>query len=216
MEHEVLRVNFAVPIPLFPLPNCVLLPHATIPLQIFEPRYREMTSDSLDSRGLIAMASFGGNRWTTDYEGNPPLRSHVCVGYIVRHQCLDDGRYNLLLQGVCRARILKEVKYDPYRQALLEPTETETVMEIDLDANRQRIEDLLRDQLLKSLRPVNAIHNWLSRNVPTVTMVDLAIMTLCDNLEHRYEMLAESDVMIRAVWLERLLQQTRRTLRSAQ
>lgn len=212
MHHEVLRVNFAAPLPLFPLPNCVLLPHATIPLHIFEPRYRTMTSDSLDSCGLIAMASFNGNQWTTDYEGCPPLRSQVCVSYIVRHHCLEDGRYNLLLQGVCRARIIEEVKHDPYRQALLEPTETDSVMEIDLDTKRQRIEDLLRDELLKSLRTVNAIHNWLSREVPTVAMVDLAIMTLCDNLEHRYNMLAENDVMVRAVWLERLLQQTRQTL----
>lgn len=212
MDQEVLRINFTHPIPLFPLPNCVLLPHATIPLHIFEHRYCAMTSDSLDSRGLIAMASFDGNQWASEYEENPPVRSHVCIGYIIKHRQLKDGRYDLLLQGVCRARILEEIDHDPYRAAMLEPTESQSTMEIDLDSSRHRIETLLGDETLKSLKSVNAIHNWLSREVPTVAVVDLAIMTLCDNAEQRYTMLAEPNATIRARWLERRLRDTRRTL----
>ncbi len=198
--------------PLFPLPNCVLLPHATIPLHIFEQRYRAMTSDSLDSRGLIAMASFDGDQWTTEYEGNPPVRPHVCIGYIVKHRRFKDGRYDVLLQGVCRARILEEVEHGPYRTAILEPTESQSTLEIDLDSSRHRIEQLLGDETLKSLKSVNAIHNWLSREVPTAAVVDLAIMTLCDSAEQRYAMLAEPDAATRAHWLEQRLHETRRTL----
>ena len=158
------------------------------------------------------MASFDGDDWTTEYEGNPPVRPHVCIGYIVKHRRFKDGRYDVLLQGVCRARILEEVEHEPYRTAILEPTESQSTLEIDLDSFRQRIEELLRDETLKSLKSVNAIHNWLSREVPTAAVVDLAIMTLCDSADQRYAMLAEPDAASRAQWLERRLHETRRTL----
>ena len=216
MEHDVLRVDFTQPVPLFPLPNFVLLPYATVPLHVFEPRYRVMTKDSLDDQGLIALASFDGDEWLANYEGNPALRSHVCVGSIVKHDRLPNGRYNLLLQGVCRARIVDELEPEHYRTAILEATETDPPMEIDLDAHRQRIEGILNDPLLKSLKSINAIHEWLSRDVPTAAMVDLAIMTICQDLDQRYAMQVESNAVLRAEWLERLLRSTRRTVRVAE
>ncbi len=212
---ETLTIDFRRPVPLFPLPNCVLLPHATIPLHIFEPRYRRMTNDALDSRGLIAMASFEGDRWKADYEGNPPLREHVCVGYIVRHQRLDDGRINLLLQGACRARIHEEVRSHPYRKALLEPIERESPMEIDLAEHRVRLEELLNDPILKELSSIAAVQNWLSREIPTNALIDLTTMTACDDFDDRYAMLAQSDAEARAMWLEKWLCATRQTLRTA-
>jgi len=212
---QTLTIDFRQPVPLFPLPNCVLLPHATIPLHIFEPRYRKMTNDALDSRGLIAMASFEGSDWKADYEGQPELRPHVCVGYIMRHQRLDDGRINLLLQGTCRAKIREEIPHHPYRQAMLEPIECETPMEIDLVEHRVRIEALLNDPLLKELSSIAAVQNWLSREIPTNALIDLATMTACDDFDDRYAMLAECDAQARATWLERWLTATRQTLRTA-
>lgn len=213
--QDKLAIDFSRPVPLFPLPNLVLLPHATVPLHLFEPRYRTMTRDALDARGLIAIASFDGEQWRQDYEGKPPVRPFVCVGYIVRHDQLEDGRYNLLLQGVCRAKILEELPHDPYRLALVEPTEGGPPMEIDLSDQRQRLEELLQDPLLKELATVSAIHNWLSMEIPTYVMVDLAIMTICDDVEQRYQMLVETDPRSRGRWLERKLRQTHRTLTTA-
>lgn len=215
---ETLTIDFSEPVPLFPLPQCVLLPHATIPLHIFEPRYRAMVKDVLDSRGLLAMASFSDDDWKAEYEGSPTLREHVCLGYVVRHESLADGKYNILLQGVCRARIAEEVEADtPYRQALLEPTEPRPpLMEIDLVDHRESLETLLADPLLKELTTVNAIHNWLTSEIPTAALIDLATMTMCESTEQRYSLLSEPDVLARAAWLERLLKQTRRTLKVAQ
>lgn len=212
---ETLTIDFRQPIPLFPLPNCVLLPHATIPLHIFETRYRKMVNDALDSRGLIAMASFEGGGWKEDYEGNPPLKDHVCVGYIVRHQRLDDGRINMLLQGACRAKVIEELPHHPYRKALLEPIERETPMEIDLVEHRVRIEALLNDPVLKELSSISAVQNWLSREIPTNALIDLATMTACDDFDDRYAMLSQSDAEKRAAWLEQWLRNTRQTLRTA-
>ncbi len=210
-----ISIDFTQPISLFPLPNCVLLPHATIPLHIFEPRYRAMTNDALDSRGLIAMACFDGNTWKRDYQGAPPIRPHVCVGYLVRHERLTDGRYNILLQGVCRARIVDELPHDPYRIARLEPIEQPAGMEMDLEQQRACIESLLSDPLLKSLASVSAIHNWLDKEIPTAALVDLSVMTVCDDTEHRYEMLREPDPGLRAQWLCGYLTRTRQTLATA-
>lgn len=209
---EKLTIDFSQAIPVFPLPGCVLLPHATVPLHIFEDRYRRMVHDALDSHGLIAMALFDGDRWKLDYRGCPPVRPHVCVGYIVRHEQLGDGRYNILLQGICRARILKEIEHAPYRRCFLEPTEPSLPMEIDLEEHRGQIESLLGDSLLKELASVSAIHNWISNEIPTPALIDLALMTVCCNAEQRYTMLADGNTFARASWLEQWLREARQTL----
>jgi Lon protease-like protein len=209
---ETLTIDFRQPIPLFPLTNCVLLPHATVPLHIYEARYRKMTNDALDSRGLIAMATFEGDDWRKNYEGSPPLRPHVCVGYIVKHQRLEDGRFNLLLQGTCRARIIDEVPHRPYRKALMEPLERETPMEIDLAEQREHIERLLDDPLLKELENVAKLQNWISREIPTNALIDLTTMTVCEDVEDRYAMLAQGIAEERAKWLVRWLKATKQTL----
>ena len=209
---ESLTIDFRQPVPLFPLPSCLLLPWATVPLHIFEPRYRKMTNDALDRRGLIAMAMFEGSDWRKDYEGNPEIRPVVCVGYIVRHERLPDGRFNILLQGACRARIVRELPVKLYRQAVLEPLERTPTMEIDLADERLRLDALLNDPLLKELSSVAAVRNWVSREIPTAALIDLATMAVCERSEERYDMLSEPQTLVRAHWLERWLRSTRRTL----
>ena len=106
----------------FPLPNLVFFPATILPLHIFEPRYRQMTEDALagDGRILIAQLQPG---WERDYEGRPPTYEIGCVGRVLEHQALEDGRFNLLLVGVERVRI--ESWLDPtdklYRIARVEP-----------------------------------------------------------------------------------------------
>lgn len=222
---EPLSIDFASPIPLFPLGECVLLPHATVPLHIFEPRYRAMMEDVLDGQGVLAMATFEGDDWKQDYEGRPALREYVCVGRVVRHERLPDGRFNVLVQGVVRARIEREVAEAEgegegggerdYREAVLEPTELHQPLEIDLEEGRARLEALLSDPGLEQLASVAAIRRWLSRDVSSLTMIDLAILTLSNSGEQRYHMLAEHDAEERLAWLERFLKQMRRTVRLA-
>src|SRR3954470_16208806 len=95
-------------LPLFPLPNVVLFPNVFLPLHVFEPRYRQMTADALAGDRLIGMVLLRPG-WEPQYEGNPPVHPVACLGRIVADQRLDDGRYNLLLKGVSRARIVEEI-----------------------------------------------------------------------------------------------------------
>jgi Lon protease-like protein len=213
--HDGVAIDWSRPIPLFPLQDCVLLPHATIPLHIFEPRYRAMMADVLDSHGLIAMAVFEGERWRTEYEGKPPLRACVCPGMVVRHERLSDGRYNLLLQGLARAKVTRELTHDPYRLAMLAPIEPAAPMEIDLTEPRRQIERLLADPMLRQLECISAIQHWLSHEIPTAVLIDLAIMTCSSSSEHRYAMLAEADAAARGAWVVNLLRERRESLIAA-
>src|SRR5581483_8559229 len=93
---------------LFPLPNLVLFPHVMQPLHIFEPRYRQMTTDALDGDRLIALALLRPG-WEADYDGKPVIYPVACLGRIVAEQRLEDGRYNILLRGLSRIRVLEEL-----------------------------------------------------------------------------------------------------------
>src|SRR5271156_3855610 len=101
-------INFAGFARLFPLPNVFLFPYVTQPLHIFENRYRQMTADALASDRLIAMALLCPG-WENNYDGRPPVHPVVCLGRIVSEERLPDGRYNLQLRGLIRARVMQEV-----------------------------------------------------------------------------------------------------------
>jgi Lon protease-like protein len=104
---------------LFPLPNLVLFPHVVQGLHIFEPRYRQMTADALAGDDLIAIVLLRGDE--DEAADHPALEPVACLGRIIWHEKLTDGRYNLRLQGISRALIIEEVETDRlYRTARVE------------------------------------------------------------------------------------------------
>jgi len=98
-------------ISLFPLAGALLFPEAQLPLHIFEPRYRALVSDALARDRLIGIIQ-------PCEEGlKPALYDVGCLGRIVDCEALDDGRFNIVLQGLARFRILKELDVTtPFRQ----------------------------------------------------------------------------------------------------
>jgi Lon protease-like protein len=103
-------------LPIFPLPNVVFFPQTRLPLHIFEPRYRQLVREALetDERMGIVLLKPG---WEPAYFGAPPVFSHATLGTIEHAIPLDDGRYNILLRGDVRVEILEEVSRVPYRTA---------------------------------------------------------------------------------------------------
>ncbi len=98
-------------ISIFPLPGAVLYPGLHLPLHIFEPRYKAMVSDSLARDRLIGMIQ------PQRPEERAPLFTIGCIGRIDEVEALDDGRYNIVLEGEARFRILKELSVTtPFRQ----------------------------------------------------------------------------------------------------
>jgi Lon protease-like protein len=107
-------------LPLFPLPTVVLFPNVFLPLHIFEPRYREMVADAVASDRMIGMVLLRPG-WERDYEGRPPVYSVGCSGVVTHVERTADGRYNLVLRGLERFRILEENHERSYRRAVIEP-----------------------------------------------------------------------------------------------
>ena len=106
-------------LPLFPLPNVVLFPNVFLPLHIFEPRYREMVADSLASDRLIGMVLLRPG-WEPHYQGNPPVFAIGCTGVITHVERLADGKYDIVLRGVERFKLLEEDCERSYRRGIVE------------------------------------------------------------------------------------------------
>ena len=96
---------------IFPLPGALLFPGMHLPLHIFEPRYRAMVSDAMARDRRIGMIQPRPVqvRPERDGEGKPPLFDLGCVGRIAEVEALDDGRYNLVLEGVALFRVVREL-----------------------------------------------------------------------------------------------------------
>jgi len=102
--------------PLFPLTQIVLFPHALLPLHVFEPRYRAMLKDCLAGHKVMAMALITDPFHMTE-NGEPPIAKVAGAGVIVEHQALPDGRSTFLLHGQARVRLEELPLVAPYRRA---------------------------------------------------------------------------------------------------
>ncbi len=111
-------------VPIFPLPGVVLFPRQILPLHIFEPRYRQLVHDALAGPRLIAIALLKPGFEEQYFTKQAPVHSVVCVGKIVRHEPLQDGKCNILLHGGARAEIVEECCQRPYRRARVRLLET--------------------------------------------------------------------------------------------
>jgi Lon protease-like protein len=183
---------------LFPLPNVVLFPQMVLPLHIFEPRYRQMTADALAGDQLIAMTLLEPG-WESDYEGQPAIRLVACLGRIVDHQRLPDGRFNLHLRGLSRARIVQEIDSDKlYRIAKVELLQ-EQPAGADFDQK-------LRSQLLQVVPAWCEAHGPAAEVFPKVIQSNLPFSVICDVLgfslplpvEFKQQLLEELNIETRA------------------
>jgi Lon protease-like protein len=158
---------------LFPLPNLVFFPRVVQPLHIFEARYRQMTADALASDRLIALVKLCPG-WEEAGSEPPAIHLVACLGRIAANQKLHDGRYNLLLQGLSRIRVVRELTTDRlYRSAEVELLH-------DRACSSPEIERALR------LRLVEQMPTWFVEKGPVVEQFekllqsDLTLGALCD------------------------------------
>jgi Lon protease-like protein len=133
-------------IPIFPLPTVVLFPNVFLPLHIFESRYRQMVTEALSGDRIIGMTLLRSAAEAD--EAQPPVYEVGCSGVITHVERLADGRFNLILRGVEKFRILGEEDPIPgqlYRKAHVNGID-ETVDDHDreaLAAERRRLETRL-------------------------------------------------------------------------
>jgi len=107
-------------LPVFPLPNVLLYPGAILPLHIFEPRYVQMIEDLAlvdDPQLALALLQPG---WDKEYFEQPRFFPLAGVGRLVSVQSAPDGRFNILIEGISRARLLEQETDKSYRVASVE------------------------------------------------------------------------------------------------
>jgi len=134
-------------IPIFPLAGAILFPRAQLPLHIFEPRYREMVQDVIEGAGQIGMI-----QPLNFDDDNPPVYKVGCVGDVVGVEELDDGRFNIVLLGTNRFRLIREVEVDAaYRCAEVDieafddgdPPPLPLLQRAEVERDAQRLGDAL-------------------------------------------------------------------------
>ena len=196
-------------LPIFPLPNLVFFPNTRLPLHVFEPRYRQMITDTLDRDkrfGIILLRP----GWERDYFGAPAVHDCGTIGTIEQAVPLDDGRFNILIRGDVRFRILDEVSKVPYRTArvVAQPERQRTADEAY--AQREWLADLAR-QYLKYLPDQMAVPE-----IETVGLDALAnalIMSLNLEVEEKQKLLEIDDLISRAEQIGTELQNRVESLR---
>lgn len=194
--------GFSGKIPVFPLPNVVLFPGMFLPLNIFEPRYRQMTAAALKGERLIAMALLKPG-WQSDYQGSPPIHPVVGVGKIIEHTKLEDGRYNLVLLGLARARVIEESGGAGYRIATVELLEDPPEVK-ESHERRRRTLLALYAQILKELTQGGL--PTPPEDVPLGLLTDLVTSLLSIDVAIRQELLEELDPESRCDRLLRALE----------
>lgn len=205
-------------VPLFPLPNVVLFPRAVLPLHVFEERYKAMTADAVAGRRQVAMALLKPG-WETNYHARPAIEPVVCVGTILSYEKLPDGKYNFLLQGHTRARIVRETDHalgeQPYRTARLEPIRSTNDLEIDLADERERLGRLFCTAVLGASAVGRQFRQLLSGAIPTADAADIVAFNCIDDVPLKQSLLAEPDVRRRVRRIVRAIEESQPSLHPA-
>jgi Lon protease-like protein len=191
---------------LFPIPQLVMFPHVVQPLHVFEERYRELMEDALAGDSLIAIPILKPG-WEAEYAGRPPLERWACLGKIVLHRQLDDGCYNLLLMGVSRIEILRELPpLRSFREAevrvvsdVAPSLDDPTTIEL-----REKLSGVIQHRGRQCETP-DAVAQILENHCPLCQLTDLVAYALPLSLAVKQQLLAERCVLRRAEMLCEIL-----------
>ena len=143
-------------IPIFPLSNFIIFPGTTVPLNIFEPRYIDMVDDAMKSNRIIGMIQ------PKKSDQNIPLLYNVgCAGKITSFSETDDGRYLIVLSGISRFKIIKELENDKlYRECSINFNDFSN----DLEENNEEIKFSDLELIFKDIKTLFAkegyVINW--------------------------------------------------------
>lgn len=163
-------------------------------MHVFEPRYRALVTDALDSHRTIGVTLLKPG-YEAEYHGSPPIYPLGCAGRIVEQERLEDGRYNIVLRGNERFRVLEERAGAPYRMAKVETLGDVAGDDDSLDRIRQQLLEAFTrltggSLVVEGEIPPAALVNGLCQqlDLPVVEKLDLLA---CDSIEARARRLVE-------------------------
>jgi Lon protease-like protein len=193
--------EFSGTVPVFPLPNVVFFPGNALPLHVFEPRYRELAQAALAGERMIGVALLRPG-WEKHYQGSPEFHPVIGLGKIIEDTRLEDGRFNLLLFGVARARVRDIVSSSPYRTARVEILKEQGRQGKALE-RRRRLLVAFYEQLLREMSQGQI--SSPPKDLPLGLVCDLLASVINFDPETKQAMLEEPDVEARSSRLIELL-----------
>jgi len=183
---------------LFPLPDLVLFPRMILPLHIFEPRYCDMLHDALQTDQLITMATVVRKDDTA--EAIAPM---VCIGQIVAHEETPQGTYKVVLAGIERAGVERELDSpDRFRRAMVEVIRSDNP---DSEETQRLFAERLLGCFTESASEVQQIRKLIDeQNLDLGTLTDLIAYHSELQTQSKLNLLAEPETATRATQLLRL------------
>ena len=191
-------------IPVFPLSNFIILPKTTVPLNIFEPRYIDMIDESMRGDRIIGMIQ---PKKTGDLK-KPDLYEVGCAGKITSFNETEDGRYLIVLNGICRFKINYELDNNEKLFRECDVKYEEYLDDFNDYNNKIKLSDLkvLFDNLKNLLKKQGYSINWeevekqnLDQTINTLAMVSPF------SLEEKQALLETKDLLLRKEQLEKIL-----------
>ena len=190
-------------ISIFPLSNFIIFPESTVPLNIFEPRYLQMIDDAMKSHRMIGMVQ---PKKTGDLK-KPNLYNVGCVGKITSFNETDDGRYLIVLNGISRFEILKEISTNKLYRVCKVNYEK---FSFDFKENREKINFLNLETILKDLKSIfnkkGYAINWSELEKQDLyNTINTLSMASPISLEEKQTLLESLNVNDRKLKLEKIL-----------
>ena len=189
-------------LPIFPLSNAIFFPKTLLPLNIFEPRYKQMTEHAVSGNRLIGMVQSNQN---IDDNGKPQVYNVGCVGYIEFHSSTPDGRYLINLKGISRFKIQKEVdSRDLYRKFAVDYNDFST----DLDEQKTKMIDTIEliEKTKKLFEQYQLSTNWkIVEKVEPEQLINSLSMICPFTISEKQRLLETKDIMDRSEVLNKII-----------
>lgn len=204
MTGDVVDFPDIAEIPIFPLPNTVLFPRTFLPLHIFEPRYKQMVTDVLGGSRQIGMALLQPG-WEDNSQGNPEVFGTGGTGLITEYKNLEEGKYNILLNGCYRFRIMEFTQEEPYRIARVELLKE--IVPSGREANEIANELALSIDKLNAEKVFSEVNLNLSDRLDFTTLVNSICSSLNLSVYDKQQLLEIDNLKTRAKTILAVLQQ---------
>jgi Lon protease-like protein len=166
------------------LPNAILFPQALLPLYVFEPRYRELLKQSLDSQRMFAVA-------LSSSSSNPNLTPHRVAGVGIIRACVDkpDGTSNLILQGVSRVRFTDFVQEKPFYVGRIEILSTEESDALEVEALSVKVLEMIGAMHDSGQIQAEGILKFLNEITDYDALADIVTYSFIDDVTRKQDIL---------------------------
>ena len=189
-------------ISVFPLSNFIIFPNTSVPLNIFESRYIEMVNDSMKSDRIIGIIQPKKQK-----NGIPQLYNVGCAGKIISFNETDDGSYLIVINGISRFKILKEINnYKSYRECEISFDEYSEDMKNNYNEIKFTDLELIFKNLKRLFEKKGYVINWKELQKQSLDQtINALAMASPFSLEEKQALLETININNRKIELEKIL-----------